>query len=383
LSPVSILKTLIVNTLISIALFAVIDLVVSNSSVRFMLIPDSFRIPDRRLHHTLEKNVSSGLAVWGDRHYRIYTNSLGFKDSAAREIKPVSDKPVRVLFIGDSFTEGVGLPWDQTFVGVFASRFPEVEVLNGGVVGYSPSIYLRQVELLLSRGLTINDVIIYIDISDVQDEALCKFDSLGDIVDTGFVVNPLARVGDPPDTIQWRSAPTPTFQVPWERSLWPEFELTRYLDRQIDLLFSGSRRAKDPDRLVKSMWTVEGVTLPYGYGNLGVTGAIEKELGNMNELAQILHHRGIKFSLAVYPWPDQMQYDIVESKQVTIWRSWCERNACENFINHFPDFFALKNRADWRKLVYLPGDVHFNQLGNRMIAERLSVEMAPMLAPQH
>ena len=75
-----------------------------------------------------------------------------------------------------------------------------------------------------------------------------------------------------------------------------------------------------------------------------------------------------------------MQYDVVESKQVTIWRSWCEHNACETFINHFPDFFALRNQTDWRTLVYLPHDVHFNRLGNQMIAERLSAEMAPVLA---
>ena len=373
-------KTLTLNALITVALFAITDMIVSNSSLRFKLIPDAFRIPDRRIHHTLEKNVSNALAVWGDRHYRVYTNSLGFKDSTAREINTVSEKPLRVLFIGDSFTEGVGLPWNQTFVGLFASHFPEVEVLNGGVVGYSPSIYLRQVELLLSQGLTVNNVIIYIDISDVQDEALCKFDQLGNVVDADFVVNPLARVGDPPVTIQWPGPPSPTYQTLWERSLWSDFKLTRYVDRQAASLFSNNRRSLDPDRLVKSMWTIEGVELPYGYGSLGVTGAIEKELRSMDELARLLRDRGIKFSLAVYPWPDQMQYDVVESKEVTIWRQWCEHNGCEKFINHFPDFFALKNHADWRTLIYLPHDVHFNQLGNRLITKRLSVEMAPILA---
>src|SRR5713226_5633048 len=150
------------NTLIALALLVTIDLIVSNSSLRFKLIPDSFRIPDARIHHTLEKNVSAGLAIWGEAHYAFSTNSFGFRDSAVRVVKVASEKPIRVLFLGDSFTEGVGLPWEKTFVGIFQSHFPDVEVLNAGVLGYSPSIYLRQVERLLSNGFLTTHVIIYV-----------------------------------------------------------------------------------------------------------------------------------------------------------------------------------------------------------------------------
>jgi hypothetical protein len=185
------------NILIVLALLVTIDLIVSNSSLRFKLIPDSFRIPDTRIHHTLEKNVSAGLAIWGAARYAFSTNSLGFRDSTVRVVKLAPEKSVRVLFLGDSFTEGVGLPWEKTFVGIFQSHFPGVEVLNAGVIGYSPSIYLRQVERLLSNGFLTTHVIVYIDISDVQDEALYKFDEEGNVVDSGFVVNPFARVSDP------------------------------------------------------------------------------------------------------------------------------------------------------------------------------------------
>jgi hypothetical protein len=46
----------------------------------------------------------------------VFTDSLGFKDASRRA---VPDRR-RILFIGDSFTEGVGLPYEQTFVGLFA-----------------------------------------------------------------------------------------------------------------------------------------------------------------------------------------------------------------------------------------------------------------------
>jgi hypothetical protein len=366
------------NILIVLALLVTIDLIVSNSSLRFKLIPDSFRIPDTRIHHTLEKNVSAGLAIWGAARYAFSTNSLGFRDSTVRVVKLAPEKSVRVLFLGDSFTEGVGLPWEKTFVGIFQSHFPGVEVLNAGVIGYSPSIYLRQVERLLSNGFLTTHVIVYIDISDVQDEALYKFDEEGNVVDSGFVVNPFARVSDPPETIQYYRAPGPTHVPSWRHLLLSNFRLTRYLVHEV-FYFGKDRREHGSDRLVKSMWTVMGSKIQYGYGDLGVDGGIERELHNMDQLADILRKKGVGFSVAVYPWPDQLEYDVAESREVRVWSSWCKTNGCERFINHFPDFFALKSRGNWRDLVYIHGDVHFNTRGNEIVAMRLVTEMANVL----
>ena len=44
-----------------------------------------------------------------EAEYNVYTNSLGFKDSEVRYVDR-ENKGRRILFIGDSFTEGVMLP---------------------------------------------------------------------------------------------------------------------------------------------------------------------------------------------------------------------------------------------------------------------------------
>ena len=44
------------------------------------------------------------------------------------------------LFIGDSFTEGVGLKFNETFVGIFKDN-SNSSVANLGVQSYSPIIY--------------------------------------------------------------------------------------------------------------------------------------------------------------------------------------------------------------------------------------------------
>jgi hypothetical protein len=64
------------------------------------------------------------------------TNSLGFKDGSTRIVPLVRDGR-RVLLIGDSFTEGVGVPFDQTFAGLLYQAGLEgtkkVEFLNAAV----------------------------------------------------------------------------------------------------------------------------------------------------------------------------------------------------------------------------------------------------------
>ena len=87
----------------------------------FSLLPDNIkeefynnrahRVKSYYYHHDLRPNASF-YDVWGYEKYKIHTNNLGFKDKNKREIK---FKDRNILFIGDSFTEGVGLKFEDTF----------------------------------------------------------------------------------------------------------------------------------------------------------------------------------------------------------------------------------------------------------------------------
>jgi lysophospholipase L1-like esterase len=58
----------------------------------------------------------------------------------------------------------------------------------------------------------------------------------------------------------------------------------------------------------------------------------------------------------------------------------CEQNGCQAFINHFPDFFAERDRGNWRDTLYIRGDVHFSARGHRLMAQRLAATLAGVLA---
>src|SRR5262249_32763549 len=76
----------------------------------------------------------------------------------------------RFVFIGDSFTEGLGYPWEQTFVGLLSRSLGEAEILNAAVSSYSPTAYYIKIKWLLDEGYVFDHVVVLIDISDIQDE---------------------------------------------------------------------------------------------------------------------------------------------------------------------------------------------------------------------
>ena len=78
----------------------------------------------------------------------------------------------KIIFIGDSFTFGVGLDWEKSFVGILNKDF-NINAINAGVNSYSPTTYKYKLRSLIDEGLISENqkIVIGLDISDVYDEA--------------------------------------------------------------------------------------------------------------------------------------------------------------------------------------------------------------------
>jgi hypothetical protein len=72
-------------------------------------------------------------------NYLVEINSQGMRD---REVKPKRTDEYRVIFLGDSFTWGWGVPYGERFTEIIEARNPRINALNCGVSGYSPLQYL-------------------------------------------------------------------------------------------------------------------------------------------------------------------------------------------------------------------------------------------------
>ena len=201
-----------INVAVFAALFTVFEIAMhiiwpqENPFLGPPFVKSKVRIASPIYGHTLAPNYE-GYEMWGTTS-RLVTNSLGFKDAVVRNVPLRSDRK-RVLFLGDSLTEGAGAPYEDTFVGRFAAAFPQLDVLNAAVSSYAPSIYYAKAKYFMEMGLQVDEIIIYIDISDIQDEAIFyRFDKDDHVKEANFDENcrspeMIFFLSDPPKWGYW------------------------------------------------------------------------------------------------------------------------------------------------------------------------------------
>ncbi len=296
-------------------------------------------------HHDLRPLTSVQAEPWGQRRTDEYVNSLGFRDRSSREIALKSNRP-RIIFIGDSFTEGLGVNYEQTFVGRIEEHLGPrgVDVLNAAVASYSPIIYLRKTRYLIEQvGLQFDELVVFLDLSDIVDELEYEFDAQGNVVNS------------PAPPLEPKPAPKNI----WERnSLVAQF-YDRYQQARTMALASplGLNRPR-------ALWTVDEAL----YQRYGAKG-LETAARHMDELQALLKAHHIRLTLAVYPWPDQIHQRDRDSRHTRFWRDWANRQAVP-FLDYFPSFIDAKNDPDTIiRRYYLPGDVHWNEAGHSLVAQ--------------
>jgi hypothetical protein len=303
-----------------------------------------------------------GYDVWGEARYRLITNSLGFKDASAREVS-LHAASRRILLIGDSFAEGIGQPFENTFAGLLAqageTRSEKIEFLNAGVASYSPTIYYAKIKYLLDKGFRFDEVVLLSDSSDVEDEAGSYF-----------------CIDENPDYRKFCNAPPGAVPEPAiKRDFFIDhFVITNrvrvIVKRWVQTRLGNKRRAIDDDHN-RIGWTTDHPD-PARYRPLGVDGGIARSLANMTKLSDLLASRGIPLTIVVYPWAQQIAQNDRDSKQVRLWREFCPGH-CKAFIDLFPVFFAAADAdPDWYQHLYIVGDDHFSAQGNRIMFQELA-----------
>ncbi|NVO56471.1 hypothetical protein HW561_11805 [Rhodobacteraceae bacterium B1Z28] len=136
---VNLIRLVVWNLFLSITLFFLADLAYTKkfSTSDPALAEKKYRIQHDYFDHSLLSGFS-GYGHWGDEVYKVCTNDLGFKDDCASPQNNMQH--FDLAFIGDSFTEGIGMPYEDSFVGMFAKEHPNLTVANLGVASYSPSV---------------------------------------------------------------------------------------------------------------------------------------------------------------------------------------------------------------------------------------------------
>ena len=337
--------------------------------------PGDHRVRSEDYHHGLAPNRRVTEA-WGLSRYRYATNSLGFKDASPRTIDPKGGG-TRVLFLGDSFTEGKGFAFPETFVGRVASELAGrgIEVLNGAVDSYSPVIYRQKVKHLLEKvGLRFDALVVFLDVSDIHDEAReYPLDAEGRLIVPVEEREPwLASLR----FLRDNSAAARLMAVAYDhlsllaRIAWTRVKIARALGKSlfdVDEMDFWIYLTTDHRG---SAWTFDDARWR-DYGALGR----QRAAAQMDALWSLLQDRGIPLVLAVYPWPDQLFNDPRAPRHQGFWRQWSEDRGVE-FISLFPAFTEGDPR-DVLQRYFIPYDHHWNAEGHQLVARIFLEQFRP------
>ena len=316
-------------------------------------------------HHTLAPNIDYKKTGWGPKIYRLCTDEWGLKYKCNTKSK----NTYKLAIIGDSFVEGIGIPYEETFAGIINLKtIPEIA--NLGVSSYSPKIYYSKLKYFIDKGFKFNHVIIFVDVSDLIDDM------------NSYVLLRDGKVRDKKwnKKIEWYiNAKFPVL----DQLIFKFTKNNRY--RAIDTIFTPAKiftfnenlkiedikKIYDKKMNLRAIWTYTNENKIKGY-DYGIDQGIEEQIRTMDMIYDYLTDRKIKLSIAVYPWPQTILYDVPYNKHVKIWEEFCKRR-CVNFINHYPLFMNI-NDSDEKKIeiikkYYQLGDIHFNAEGNKLIAE--------------
>jgi lysophospholipase L1-like esterase len=97
----------------------------------------------------------------------------------------------------------------------------------------------------------------------------------------------------------------------------------------------------------------------------------------MDRLFRLLQARGIPLTIVVYPHPRQLLERDDHTRQAAMWRSFCA-SRCKAFVDLFPPLLAAAE-ADphWYAHLFIPGDIHYNRAGHRLMFEELAKVLSP------
>ena len=337
---------------------------------------NSFRVRHFYYHHGLLPNQTA-FASWSGISYPMFTNSVSCRDKEVRTIKPYSSEK-RILFIGDSHTEGVGLPYNETFAGILQNRLENTgkEILNASAVSYSPKIYFLRTKYLLDiQKIHVNEVFVFIDISDLQNELvyenftpsepgvwkLCWFKINTIIMRHSFTAKQIKRLRERIELYRFMK----------RAAIFDSYRTTgiRYTDALS--LYAGFFSSFD-DKILLSNPKFHGVgewIYDPEFRKLAEKGL---KLGQENilRLSELCRQKNIPLTLSVHPWQEQIAHRDTSDMYVESWRKFCNINKIR-FINLYPAFIYPKTSLVFGNDFFLPNDNHWNKAGNLIVADEL------------
>ena len=310
-----------------------------------------------------------GESRYGKNYFYVKTDKNGLRINHLKNSNNLKSDE-KIFFIGDSFTFGVGLDWQKSFVGILNKEY-NINAINAGVNSYSPTTYKYKLRSLIDKGLISKNqrVVIGLDISDVFDEAT-RWTEYKDKPALIKEVNKLNKKNlnvkkiKSELSVNSKKKNFKNFYNIYNFKLSHQiyFGIEGLIKRFVDDI---QVRNNDRSKFTHEDWQL----IDEKFSPLGIEKSLKKIRVNLLEISQISSKNNNKLYLLIYPWPAQLAYESHFDWPKYV-QELCIEISCSGVINAFPEFLKYKeNSKYWQRELYLRGDMHFNQKGNFVLAE--------------
>jgi hypothetical protein len=298
------------------------------------------------------------------KSYDVYTDNDGFRYSGK---KNKHNKNIAV-FLGGSFTYGLGHSYEKSFVGIIDNKQTNFRIMNLGVPGYSPSVFEHQLNKLSNKGLQPKKIFLVLDLIDVHNEAARWKKKL-----TNNEPVMVKKIDN-----QQKVEIIESFKD-------KNFKASRILARTINNFFRSVRLdllsvKKQSLKPGYSGWgsftykklenTNENLWLPFGFKN-----ALSKIETNYSEISKYAKSINSDVYIIIFPWSDTIEYGQKNFNWEQFAIKLCHKTSCKKVLNFFPDFMKIKrNDGNWLNYLFIEGDLHLTEQGQEIVASKILKE---------
>ena len=353
------IKIVLYNFVIFIFLFLIFDFLFSNLYLN-KLNTSCYHIEED--YYELKKNCK------GREQFKpsfptvdINTNEFGHRISDIKNSDQT--KKSKVFIFGDSFTYGLGVDYEDSFMGIIEKKQSNYDFYNFAVPSYSPTVHLYKFKQAIKENFTPDRVIVFLDLTDIFDEG-SRWNIKDDDQKPYLVYDEFKEKNfDKKFTHK---------NFKFSKAIISNLNFNMRKIRQkinikfkknynkVKTSFQASFTYKDINEFNNSFWS-ENVF------NKGIS----KIENNIKEISNICKEKNIKFDLVIFPWAETLVYGQKSFNWETFGEKICDKSKC-NFINTFPFFEQIKKENKfWANDLYFVNDQHFNKNGNKVLADIL------------
>ena len=258
---------------------------------------------------------------------KTITDEMGLR--VGENSLPKNKNKKNIFIFGDSFTYGVGIEYEKTYVGLIEKKFSNYNVYNFGVGSYSPSVYLYKLKKTLEKNIVPEKILLFLDLTDLIDEA-SRWTYDESIVNVRLATNYVYKNSKKKEKFtkkNFKLLNNVSSYINYHSRNLREFANIKLNEkRKIKTSIQGSFTYKDLNSLDKRFWK-NGVFLK-GKNNL------KKRLSQISDISK---KNNIEFYLIIYPWAETLEF----GQKKFSWSEMC--NKADPYLNAPKPMYVFDN----------------------------------------